>query len=86
MRIYYDDRIVDGRLIYHQGLEFPERQVPDFRDFMYYSFTIAMCYSTSDVAVTSVRIRRVTLLHALFSSLYTTVIIGFVVNIISNVV
>ena len=86
MRIYYDDRLVDGRIIYHQGLTFPERQVPDFRDFMYYSFTIAMCYSTSDVVVTSVRIRRVTLLHALFSSLYTTIIIGFVVNIISNVV
>jgi len=86
MRIYYDDRVVDGRLMYDQGLEFPQRQVPDFRDFMYYSFTIAMCYSTSDVVVTSVRIRRVTLLHALFSSLYTTVIIGFVVNIISDVV
>ena len=52
---------------------------------MYYSFTIAMCYQTSDVTVTSTRIRRVTLVHAIFSFLFVTAIIGFVVNVISNV-
>ena len=53
---------------------------------MYYAFTIALCYSTSDISVTSARIRRVTLLHAIFSFLFVTAIIGFVVNIISNVI
>ena len=86
MRVYYDDKVVDGNVIYQKGLQFPECEEPDFRDFMYYSLTIAMCYSTADVVVTSVNIRRVTLRHALFSSLYSTAIIGFVVNIISNVV
>ena len=52
---------------------------------MYYSLTIAMCYPTSDVTVTSVTIRRVTLVHAIFSVLFVTAIIGFVVNVISNV-
>ncbi|MBV8590153.1 MAG: DUF1345 domain-containing protein [Acetobacteraceae bacterium] len=84
MRIYYEGTVGDARVINHQGLEFPETEMADFRDFMYYSFTIAMCYSTSDVSVTSVRIHRVTLLHAIFSSLFSTVIVGFVVNIISN--
>jgi uncharacterized membrane protein len=85
MRLYYDDTLVDGKLIYQMGLEFPERSTADFWDFMYYSFTIAMCYQTSDVSITSVKIRRVTLLHSIFSFLFVTAIIGFVVNVISNV-
>jgi len=85
MRLYYNDTVVDGKLTYKMGLDFPERTTADFVDFMYYSFTIAMCYQTSDVSVTSVRIRRVTLAHAIFSFLFVTAIIGFVVNVISNV-
>jgi uncharacterized membrane protein len=85
MRLYYDDTVVDGKLVYQMGLEFPERSTADFWDFMYYSFTIAMCYQTSDVSITSVKIRRVTLLHSIFSFLFVTAIIGFVVNVISNV-
>jgi len=85
MQLYYDDTVIDGKLIYHLGLEFPERPTADFWDFMYYSFTIAMCYQTSDVTVTSTRIRRVTLVHAIFSFLFVSAIIGFVVNVISNV-
>ena len=85
MQLYYDDTVVDGKLIYQLGLEFPERPTADFWDFMYYSFTIAMCYQTSDVTVTSTRIRRVTLVHAIFSFLFVSAIIGFVVNVISKV-
>ena len=86
MRLYYDDAMIDGKLAYHKGLEFPQRETADFHDFMYYAFTIALCYSTSDISVTSARIRRVTLLRAIFSFLFVTAIIGFVVNIISNVI
>ena len=85
MQLYYDDTVVDGKSTYRTGLEFPDRSSADFWDFMYYSFTIAMCYQTSDVSITSIRIRRVTLLHSIFSFLFVTAIIGFVVNIISNV-
>ena len=85
MRLYYDDTVVDGKTSYQTGLEFPQRETADIWDFMYYSFTIAMCYQTSDVTVTSVRIRRVTLVHAIFSFLFVSPIIGFVVNIISNI-
>jgi uncharacterized membrane protein len=68
-------------------LEYPENPTKegDFWDFMYYSFTIAMCYQTSDVSITSMRIRRVTLLHTIISFLFVSAIIGFVVNVISNV-
>jgi uncharacterized membrane protein len=85
MQLYYDDMVVDGKRTYHLGSSFPERPTADFWDFMYYSFTIAMCYQTSDVTVNSTRIRRVTLVHAIFSFLFVSAIIGFVVNVISNV-
>ena len=85
MRLYYDDTVVDGKLTYHMGLEFAHREMADYWDFMYYAFTIAMCFQTSDVSITSVRIRRVTLMHAIFSFLFFTGVIGFVVNVISNV-
>jgi uncharacterized membrane protein len=85
MRLYYDDTVVDGKLTYHMGLEFAQREIADYWDFMYYAFTIAMCFQTSDVSITSVRMRRVTLLHAIFSFLFFTGIIGFMVNVISNV-
>jgi hypothetical protein len=76
---------VEGKLTYHMGLEFTHREMADYWDIMYYSFTIAMCYQTSDVTITSVRIRRVTLAHAILSFLFVSAIIGFVVNVISNV-
>src|SRR5271165_3744200 len=73
-RLYYKGAIIGGKLTYQKGLEIPQRETADFWDFMYFSFTIAMCYSTSDISVTSVKIRRVTLVHAIFSSLFFTVI------------
>ena len=86
MRLYYDDHVVDGKVTYALGLEFPKRPMADFRDFMYYSFTIAMCYQTSDVTVSSARMRRVTLVQAIFSFFFVSAIIGLVVNVISNLI
>ena len=89
MRLYYDDTVIDGKTTYAMGLEYPERSrresQGDFWDFMYYSFTIAMCYQASDVTITSVRIRRITLLHSILSFIFVSAIIGFVVNVISNI-
>jgi uncharacterized membrane protein len=88
MRLYYDDTVVGGKRTYAMGLEYPENPTKerDFWDFMYYSFTIAMCYQTSDITITSERIRRVTLLHAILSFIFVSAIIGFVVNVISNII
>ena len=41
--------------------------------------------TASDVTVTGPKVRRVTLLHAIFSFLYVVAIIGLVVNILGNV-
>jgi uncharacterized membrane protein len=50
---------------------------------MYYSFTIAMCFQTSDVSVTGPAIRRLTLMHAVYSFFFVAAIIGFVINVLS---
>ena len=66
------------------GLEFPGQRSPDLCDLTYYSFTIAMCFQTSDVSVRDSAIRRLTLMHAIYSFFYVAAIIGFTVNVLSN--
>jgi uncharacterized membrane protein len=82
--LYYDFDKGNPERPSRKGLEFPSNDLPDYWDFLYYSFTIAMCYQTSDVTVTSRSMRRVTLLHAVVSFLYVTAILGLVINILSN--
>jgi len=85
-RLYYQ-KVEDARERgWRKGLIFPEGEQPDYVDFLYYSFTIAMCYQTSDVTIVSRQMRRITLVHALLSFLFVTGILGLVINVISNLV
>jgi len=81
---YYDVDESDPELGVMKGLTFPNDEPPDYWDFLYYSFTIAMCYQTSDVTITGRSMRRVTLFHAVMSFLYVTAILGLVINIVSE--
>jgi uncharacterized membrane protein len=84
MRHYYRNPETKGSMRTEPGLAFPGQSTPDLWDFMYYSFTIAMCYQTSDVSISSPVIRRLTLMHAIYSFFFVAAIIGFVVNVLSN--
>lgn len=64
------------------GLEFPGNEAPDDLDFAYFGFTIGMCFQVSDVQVTSRRIRRVVLMHAMLSFAYNTGILALVINVV----
>lgn len=85
-RLYYDEDTGQESLAFRKGLDFPDQELVDFWDFMYYSFTIALCYQTSDISIKSIVMRRLTLVHAILSFLYVSIIIGLVVNVISNLV
>jgi uncharacterized membrane protein len=89
-RMYYqeDPRSKEGEngAQYVSGLEFPNAELADYWDFLYYSFTIAMCYQTSDISVTSAPMRRLTLFHSILSFIYVSCIFGLVVNLVSNLV
>lgn len=76
-RLYYrdDDEGVGG-------LDFPGKRPPDDLDFAYFSFTIGMCYQTSDVTVSSYTIRRTVLLHSIISFGYNTAILALALNLI----
>ena len=72
----------DGR-----GLAFPgEGQgfKPDYFDFLYFAFTIAVASQTADVAVTSQRMRRLVLLQSLLSFGFNTAILAFTINLAAS--
>lgn len=68
------------------GLIFPSDEAPDYFDFAYFSFVIGMTWQVSDIQISSRRIRRVVLFHALLSFLYNTVILALTINIISGLI
>jgi uncharacterized membrane protein len=63
------------------GLLFPGDEAPDDLDFAYFSFTVGMCFQTSDVTVTSKRLRRSVLLHSLLSFVFNTAVIALALNL-----
>ena len=66
------------------GLRFPEPEAsfrPDYADFLYFSFTIAVASQTSDVVTTDRSMRRLVLLQSVLSFMFNTTILAFTVNI-----
>lgn len=64
-----------------RGLDFGGHVVEaGFDDFLYYSLTIGMTAQTSDTGVTTRAMRRLTLVHAVVSFFYNTVLIALAVN------
>jgi len=85
MELYYSKTTPGDDPPYDCGLEWPNRPNASYWEFMYFSFTIAMCFGTSDVTIATTAMRRVTLQHAIFSFFFVAAIIGFVVNILSSI-
>ncbi|MEZ5724667.1 MAG: DUF1345 domain-containing protein [Paracoccaceae bacterium] len=70
-----------------RGLNFgPGQPEPDIWDFLYYSFTIGMAAQTADVSLRSRSFRKVTLMHAVLSFFFNTVIVALAVGAASNLV
>lgn len=66
------------------GLIFPGTSEPAAWDFLYYSFVIGMTAQVSDVQVTNVEMRRLTLFQGIVSFFYNTVLMALVLNIVVN--
>jgi len=67
-----------------RGLAFPGKERPDYLDFAYFAFVIAMTAQVSDVQVTTHRMRRLVLLHGIASFGFYTVILALAVNIVAS--
>ena len=68
-----------------QGLLFPGTDgaafKPDYVDFLYFSFTIAVAAQTADVAVTTRPMRKLVLQQALLSFVFNATLLALTVNI-----
>jgi uncharacterized membrane protein len=83
-RLYYDLTPPAGEPADRRPLAFPDDEQPDFLDFMYFAFTLAVCYQVSDVTIRSRHLRRVALAHMLLSFINVTLILGLVIEIVST--
>lgn len=61
-------------------LLFPGGKEPGPWDFLYYSFVVGMTAQVSDVVILTPRMRRLTLIHAVVSFFFNTVLLAVVVN------
>ena len=68
------------------GIDFNDDGPPAYRDFLYFSFTIAMTYGTSDCTITAPHIRTVVLRHGLLSFVFGTVILAATINLVAGIV
>ena len=80
-RIYYRSPIE------RRALSFPDKEEnPDYWDFLYFSFTIAVAAQTSDVAVMSHSMRKTVLAQSVLSFLFNVAILGLSINIAASFV
>jgi uncharacterized membrane protein len=77
-----------AHLYYQQGdrpLQFPNgEQRPDYWDFLYFSFTIAVAAQTSDVVVQSRDLRKLVLGQSVLSFFFNLLILGLSINIAAS--
>lgn len=66
------------------GLDFPNDDCPDYWDFFYYATSIGATSQTSDVAISSKGLRRLTALHAIGSFFFNTAVLALAINIGSS--
>jgi uncharacterized membrane protein len=84
--LFYDTDTDDGGTREGGGLDFPGKEEPDYLDFVYFSFVIGMTFQVSDVVITSRKVRRLVLMHALMSFAFNTAILALSINVISGLV
>ena len=69
------------------GLRFPGDEPgfhPDYGDFLYFAFTIAVASQTADVSVTTRAMRRLVLLQSVLAFGFNTAILAFTVNLAAS--
>ncbi len=67
-------------------LIFPGAKMPNYGDFLYFSFTVGMTFQVSDVQVTDCEMRRVVLAHGATSFFYTTGILALAINLVAGLI
>ena len=66
------------------GLLFPGNASPDYLEFLYFSFCLAVASQVSDVSTQTASMRRLVLAHSMVAYLFNTAIIALGVNIAAS--
>lgn len=70
-----------------RALSFPDHEPePDYWDFLYFSFTLAVAAQTSDIAVMSRSVRKAVLAQCVLAFFFNAAILGLSVNIAASAV
>lgn len=71
-----------------RGLRFPDddKMQPDYWDFLYFAFTIAVAAQTSDVTVMNREMRKTVLAQSVLSFIFNAAILGLSINIAAGAV
>ena len=68
------------------GLDFPDTLMPDYSDFLYFSFIIGVASQTADIAICSPSMRRIALVHGIVSFFYNTTVLALTINIAAGLI
>lgn len=66
------------------GLDFPSTDTPEYWDFLYFSYTLGMCFQTSDVSITSGTVRKTALGHSLAAFVFNIGVLSFSINVLGG--
>ena len=80
--LFYSDCDGDGKDA--GGVDFPKCPEPDYWDFLYFSFTLGMTFQTSDVEISSRKVRRVVLGHCLAAFVFNIGVLAFTINVLGS--
>ena len=68
------------------GLEFPGAAEPGWGEFVYQAFVIGCTFATSDVNVTSKRMRRICVIQGVVGFFFNTIVLALTINIAANII
>ncbi|WP_242097489.1 MULTISPECIES: DUF1345 domain-containing protein [unclassified Sphingomonas] len=80
--LFYNDDGDDGGD--DGGLEFPKTKEPTYWDFVYFSFTLGMTFQTSDVEISSERMRRIVIGQCLAAFVFNLGVLAFTINVLGG--
>ena len=66
------------------GIDFHMAEPPQYTDFAYVAFTVGMSFTISDTDLSSTRMRRLALGHALLTYVFGTVFLAALINILTS--
>ncbi|MGJ0424754.1 DUF1345 domain-containing protein [Methylocystis sp.] len=68
------------------GLHFPNTRMPQYVDFLYFSYVIGVAFQTADIETCSSPMRLLVAIHGIVAFFYNTTILALMVNVASQLV